>query len=49
MCLRVCVGEESWELAIYWREEGEEGVEVERVEFSDEMMMILRLCACEGV
>jgi len=51
MCLRMCAGEESWELDIRWlfTQEGEGGVEVDSVDFSDELMMILRLCACEGV
>ena len=41
-------GEESWEQALRWsvreKDAGEAGV----VEFIDEWMLLLRLCACEG-
>ena len=41
-------GEESWEQALRWsvreKDAGEAGV----VEFVDELMLLLRLCACEG-
>ena len=42
------LGEESWEQALRWsvreKDAGEAGV----VEFIDEWMLLLRLCACEG-
>ena len=41
------LGEDSWELTLRWRSEGT-GEGKCRVEFPDDLMMLLRLCACEG-
>ena len=45
------LGEESWELALRWKGEGAEDGKEDgkcRVEFASDLMMLLRLCACEG-
>ena len=42
------LGEESWEQALRWSVREQGAGEADVVEFVDELMLLLRLCACEG-